>query len=171
VPVIEVRREVPEDAPRVHAVQRAAFGRSDEADLVDALRRSTEPQLSLVAVCQNQLVGHVFFSPVHIADCPTAPGVAGLAPLGVEPDFQGRGAGGALVREGLRVCPALGWRAVFLLGDPGYYTRFGFELAALRGFHYESGLFDRGFQVRELDPGALAGCSGWVRYADAFDAL
>jgi putative acetyltransferase len=155
----------------VHALQRAAFGRSAEADLVDALRAAAHPRLSLVAERAGEVVGHVFFSPVSIAGAAAAPPCAGLAPLGVWPDAQGGGVGSALVRAGLARCPALGWRAVFLLGDPRYYARFGFELAAPRGLHYGSSAFDRGFQLRELAPQALAGSTGQVRYHEAFDAL
>jgi putative acetyltransferase len=60
---------------------------------------------------------------------------------------------------------------LFLLGNPAYYGRFGFELAAPRGLHYESHAFDRGFQVLELAPGALEGVRGWVHYHPAFQEL
>jgi putative acetyltransferase len=166
-----VRDERPEDAPRVFAVQRAAFGREAEARLVDALRRTVQPRLSLVAEAEGELVGHVFLSPVTIEGAAGAPACAGLAPLGVLPARQGCGAGSALVREGLARAPARGWRAVFLLGDPAYYARFGFRLAAPRGLHYESDAFDAAFQVRELAPGALAGVRGFVRYPAAFAEL
>jgi putative acetyltransferase len=155
----------------VRALQQAAFGRAAEADLVDALRASAHPQLSLVAEHAGDVVGHVFFSPVAIEGAAAAPPCAGLAPIGVWPAAQGAGIGSALVRAGLARCPELGWRAVFLLGDPDWYARFGFEPAAPRGFHYESEAFDRGFQLRELAPGALLGCAGYVRYAEAFGAL
>lgn len=155
----------------MHEIQQAAFGRPGEADLVDALRATAHPRLSLVAERKGELVGHVFFSPVALQGEAAAPACAGLAPLGVWPAAQGSGVGSALVREGLARCASLGWRAVFLLGDPAYYGRFGFELAAPRGFHYQSPAFDRGFQVRELAPGALAGWSGFVRYARAFDEV
>jgi putative acetyltransferase len=168
---LEIRPEEPRDHARVHALQRAAFGRPAEADLVDALRAAARPQLSLVAERAGQLVGHVFFSPVSIEGAAAAPACAGLAPLGVWPAAQGGGVGSALVHAGLAGSALLGWRAVFLLGDPAYYARFGFELAAPRGFHYHSDSFDRGFQLRELAPGALAGCAGQVRYHAAFDAL
>jgi putative acetyltransferase len=60
---------------------------------------------------------------------------------------------------------------VFLLGDPAYYARFGFELAGPRGLHYQSEAFDSAFQLLEVAPGALRGCTGCVRYHEAFDAL
>lgn len=166
---VTVRDERPGDRARVHAVQSAAFGRPDEADLVDALRRRATPTLSLVAEAGERVVGHVLFSPVAIEGHPGA-AAAGLAPLAVDPPLQGRGVGGALVRAGLRACARHAWVAVFLLGDPRYYVRFGFEPAAPRGFHYQPGL-DAAFQLIELVPGALTGVGGRVRYHEAFDAL
>ena len=168
---VSVRPERPDDAARIHAVQTAAFGQVDEADMVDALRAAATPTLSLVAESDGSVVGHILFSPVTIEGCPEAPAVAGLAPIGVDPAHQARGVGSALMRAGLRACAQHDWRAVFLLGDPGFYARYGFELAAPRGFHYESDRFDTGFQLLELEPGALSGCAGWVRYHEAFAGL
>lgn len=162
-----VREEVPADRERVHAIQTAAFGRAAEADLVDELRANARPTLSLVAERAGRVGGHVFFSPVTIE----GPACGGLAPLAVVPADQTSGAGSALVREGLARCREIGWPAVFLLGDPAYYARFGFELAAPRGLRYLSEAFDPAFQVIELVPGALAGCRGLVRYHEAFDDL
>ena len=66
------------------------------------------------------------------------------------PDAQGRGAGGALIRAGIEASRALGWELLFVLGNPAYYGRFGFVLAAPHGLHYESHAFDARFQVQEL---------------------
>jgi putative acetyltransferase len=165
----EIRAEAPGDAPAVFAVQAAAFGRPDEARLVDALRGTVERAVSHVAVRDGRVVGHVLVTPVRIETARgRTPECGGLAPLGVEPALQGRGIGGALVRAALAGARELGWPAVFLLGSPVYYGRFGFELAAPRGLHYESHAFDAGFQVHVLLPGALDGIRGFVRYADAF---
>jgi putative acetyltransferase len=121
-----------------------------------------------VAEVGREVVGHVFVSPVSIEGSGSALAAGGLAPLGVAPQAQGRGVGTVLVRAGLRESRSLGWRAVFLLGEPEYYSRFGFVLAAPEGFHYESEAFDAAFQVVELAAGALAGCRGWVRYPEPF---
>lgn len=166
-----LRDEQAADHPAVRALHTAAFGRRDEADLVDTLRRSVRPQLSIVAERAGGVVGHVFFSPVRIGRDEDAPTFAGLAPVGVLPDEQGSGAGSALVRAGLERCPALGWKAVFLVGNPAYYGRFGFELAAPLGFWYQSEAFDPVLQVAVLEPGALDGIEGEVVYPDAFDAV
>jgi len=167
----EIRPESPSDFARVDEIQREAFGGAGEARLIEALRKRATPYLSLVAESEGRLVGHVMFSPVSIEGTGDPAPLAGLAPLAVSPDTQGQGAGSALVRSGLRDCVSLGWQAVFLLGDPAYYSRFGFVLAAKQGLRYESEAFDAGFQMIELVPDALSGCSGWVRYHDAFSEL
>ena len=153
-------------------MQEAAFGQPDEARLVDRLRQECRPAVSRVALRGEQIVGHVFVSPVTIeGDGPAAPACGGLAPLAVLPAEQGRGVGSALVRAALAGAREIGWPAVFLLGDPAYYGRFGFGLAAPDGFHYESAAFDAHFQWIALAPGALAGSAGFVRYAPAFAGL
>jgi putative acetyltransferase len=163
-----VRPEAAADRERVFAVQSAAFGRPNEARLVDALREAAHPQLSLVAEAAGRVVGHVFFSPVSVG-ARGAPAASGLAPVGVDPAHQGLGIGSALIREGLRRCPSLGWQAVFLVGNPRYYARFGFVPAAPAGLRYLGEAFDPVFQVIELAPGALAGASGLVAFHDAFE--
>lgn len=166
--MLTLRDEEPRDHDAVLRVEEAAFGRPDEARLVDALRAAARPHLSLVAEWDGRLVGHAFFSPVRIEGPGPAPAAGALGPIGVTPARQGHGIGAALVRAGLARAPELGWRAVFLLGDPAWYARFGFRLAAPLGLHYESEAYDGGFQVRELEPGALRGASGLVRYPSAF---
>ncbi len=153
----------------MNAVQEAAFARPNEALLVSALRSSADLQLSLVAEVDGEIVGHVFFSPVELDSPGGFPPCCGLAPIGVHPSQQGRGVGSSLIRSGLQQCARLGWRAVFLVGNPAYYSRFGFALAAPMGLRYGSEALDSVFQVLELESGALRACSGWVRYDRAFE--
>jgi putative acetyltransferase len=152
-------------------VQEAAFGRTHEARLVERLRKEASPHVSLVVVREGRVIGHAFFSPVVIEGEGASPHAGALGPIGVETDEQGCGAGSALIRAGLEACRALDWRLLFVLGNPAYYGRFGFALAAPHGLHYESHRFDVAFQVRELAPGALAGVRGWVSYPKAFAAV
>ena len=167
---MKIRAERTLDHSRVSAVHEAAFGRPNEARLVDLLRSSADPQLSLVAEVDDRVVGHVFFSPVTIERSP-ASCVAGLAPLGVDPTYQGRGVGSALVRAGIDRCPALGWNAVVLVGNSAYYARFGFVLASSVDLHYKSTALDPVFQVVGLRPGELHTIRGWVRYSEAFEGM
>lgn len=166
-----IRPERPADLPRIEAIVHSAFGRPDEAQLVNALRRSASPFLSLVALHGDHVVGHVALSPVAIEGPRPGPTSAGVAPLSVLPESQRQGIGAALMEAALSACSSVGWEAVFLLGDPLYYARFGFEVAAPRGLHYESHAFDHAFQCREIRRGALVGVTGWVRYHEAFAGL
>jgi len=165
---ITVRPETDADARRVFDVEQAAFGGPFEPELVEQLRREASPTVSLVALQGDELVGHVFFSPVEVETNPRHLRFGALAPLAVDPPAQARGIGAALVREGLGACRRLGWKGVFLVGDPRYYGRFGFELAAPRGLRYGHPHFDAALQVLELEPGALGGCEGLVLYPPAF---
>lgn len=167
-PAPVIRAEAPGDAARVRAVHTAAFGQPDEARIVDALRGAVAPLVSLVAERGGRVVGHVLFSPVAIEGASDAPPCCGLGPVGVQPDAQGAGVGAALIRAGLARAREAGFAACFVLGNPAYYARFGFEPAAPRGLHYESEAYDAAFQAQELVPGALAGRRGFVRYPAAF---
>lgn len=168
--MVAIRTEAARDRAAILAIQEAAFGRPNEAALVDALRRAASPLLSLVAETAGEVVGHVLLSPVAIESAPATRASAGLAPLAVHPSAQRRGIGGALVRAGLARCAGPGWRAVFLVGSPVYYARFGFRPAAPLGFSYGDPAFDPALQVVELEAGALDGCGGRVRFHPAFAA-
>jgi putative acetyltransferase len=162
-----VRTETEADVDRTFSVVESAFGNRLEADLVNALRRSATPQLSLVAESHGQVVGHVFFSPVTIDSDRPAPPTAQLAPVAVLPEWQRQGVGSALIRAGLSQCSVIGWSAVFLVGDPAYYSRFGFTLAGPLGLSYP-GPLDPYLQRLELTAGALAGVTGRIRLHPAF---
>jgi putative acetyltransferase len=168
-----VRADRPSDAREVWTVHEAAFDRPDEARLAARLRQEASPLVSQVAEQAGRVIGHVLFSPVRLDSERERPTVAAgaLGPVGVLPDAQGHGAGAALIRAGIEACRTLDWRILFVLGDPAYYARFGFGLAAPRGLHYASHAFDAAFQVQELAPGALAGVEGWVRYHAAFSGV
>lgn len=168
---IGVRTEKTEDHESVRRVNELAFGRRNEADLVDALRANARPYVSLVAVVDEQVVGHIFFSPVSIetdADTFTA---MGLAPMAVLPSHQNQGIGSQLVREGLRECQRLGCEVVVVLGHPNYYPRFGFVPASLKGLRSEYDVRDEVFMVSELSEDALGGRRGLVKYPFEFSKV
>ena len=152
---MDLREERPDDQQSVREIHVRAFG--DEglvvADLVDSLRETITPTdgLSLVAEHDGQIVGHVMFTR-SLLDAPRRlVEVQVLSPLGVMPEHHRRGIGSALVRQGLK---ALGERAVpvvFLEGDPGYYSRFGFASGRDLGFRKPSlRIPDAGFQAIRL---------------------
>lgn len=133
---IVIRAEQPGDAPIIRQVTEAAFQSAAHSDgtegaIVDALRAAGALSVSLVATVDDSLVGHVAFSPVTLDAVDV--GWFGLGPVSVRPDRQGQGIGAALIREGLERLRALGARGCVVLGDPGYYRRFGFaQDAAIR---------------------------------------
>src|SRR5690606_35916628 len=109
----------------------------------------------------------IFFSPVTIEGSQPAPSACQLAPLAVLPAYQRAGIGSALVHAGLERCRDVGWSAVFVIGDPAYYSRFGFRIAGASGFTYP-GPHDCFLQLLELRSGALSGLSGRIRLDKAF---
>src|SRR5262245_41641306 len=166
--MVTIRAENADDIPAVHRVNELAFGRPNEAALVDALRAAVAPHLSLVAVENGRVVGHIFFSPVSIESAESASSAVGLGPLAVLPEYQRQGIGSQLVREALRECQHAGWSVVVVLGHPEYYPRFGFVPASRKGLRCEWPVPDEVFMVTELEPGALGGRSGLVKYHPEF---
>ncbi len=123
------------DLPAVLRVQREAFGQEGEAELTRAILAdpTAAPVLSLLAEEDGEALGHVLFSRARLAEPESGCRAAILAPLAVVPKAQGQGVGGRLVRAGLdRLCED-GVDLVFVLGDPAYYSRFGFAPAAPQG--------------------------------------
>lgn len=124
-----VRPERAGDEAAIRAVTRAAFataphGSGIEQDIVDALRTAGDLTLSLVAEDARGVVGHIAFSPVAIEGGKGR--WFGLGPVSARPDRQRRGVGSALIRRGIADMRRSGARGIVLLGDPGYYGRFGF---------------------------------------------
>lgn len=155
------------DKEAVSRVNRDAFAPEDVAGLVDELRANGNLALSLVAELDGEVVGYIGFTPVTFE--PAQPGLKALqlSPLAVLPAFQRRGIGGALVLEGLERCRTLRVDAVFLLGHPAYYPRFGFRPAREFGVHYQD---DRDpFMGIELSDGALAPVDARLMLPSEFD--
>ncbi len=165
--MVIIRPEQPADVGVIRAVHETAFPTASEARLVEALRAAGRLCLSLVAVADGQIVGHIAFSPVTVAGA--AEGV-GLAPVAVLPAWQRRGIGGQLIRAGLAVCQRSGFGFVVVLGAPHYYRRFGFAPAEQWGLRDEYGS-GAAFQAIELRPGAIPLGAGQVQYAPEFAML
>jgi putative acetyltransferase len=162
-----VRAERPEDAAAIRQVHLACFPTDVETRLVDLLREAGHLAVSLVAEEDGQVVGHVAFSPVSAASGEAG---AGLAPIAVLPAYRRRGVAHALVEQGLASCAALGFGWAVVLGEPEYYSRFGFRSATSSGLADEYGGGDA-FQAIELKAGLLPGGAGLVRYAPEFESL
>jgi putative acetyltransferase len=169
--MIIVRPEKSEDIPAIRIVNEMAFGRPEEADLVDALRRNGKAAISLVAEADGRVVGHILFSAVTIQSNETVLMGIGLAPMAVVPERQNQGVGSILVEHGLRRCREEGHPFVVVLGHPQYYPRFGFVPAGRFGIKSEYDVADEVFMVMELREGALSGCAGVVKYQPEFNEV
>lgn len=171
--VVEIRDEQPEDEEAVAELHREAFGGEHGlvvAALVDDLRAlmKTGDGLSLVAVSDDGVVGHVMFSR-GVLDAPARlVAVEILSPVAVRPVMQGKGIAAALIGRGLELLDSLGVPAVFLEGDPGYYRRLGFVTAKPLGVRKPSlRIPDAAFQMVTLS--AHGPCmTGTLVYPDAF---
>jgi len=169
--VISIRPETPAHFAAVRERDELAFGQPAEAGLVDALRAVAHPRVSLVAIQDGPVVGHILFGPVTI-EGPQGVSIAmGLAPMAVRPERQNAGSGSALVREGLAACAALDENVLVVLGHPHYYPRFGFVPVATKGLSCEYPVPDDVFMVAELVPGALRGRTGLVKYHPEFASV
>ncbi len=166
-----IRPETPGDREAISVVNREAFGRESEANLVDAIRGSSNfiPQLSLVAEKDGLVVGHIMLSAISIrGDSRTIPALE-LGPVAVSPVWQRQGIGGLLVRESISRARDLGHRIVILVGHPTYYPRFGFRPASAYGIRYPRQISDAPFMALGLQPGALDGAQGVVVVPSYFD--
>jgi HAD superfamily hydrolase (TIGR01509 family) len=164
---LALRPETLYDLPAIRLVEEAAFSRPAEAALVDLARERGMITLSLVAEQDGVVVGHILFTPVTVA--PPQPGTngMGIGPVAVLPQFQHAGIGSRLMRAGLDHVRHLGFAFTVLLGDPAYYSRFGFKPGRSFGLSGDYGDSDA-FQALELYPAALAGVSGHVKYIPEF---
>lgn len=162
-----VRNEKSEDYSDVYRVNELAFERKNEANLVERLRH-IEPHISLVAVKDGKIVGHIFFSEVTLEPESGNLKAIGLAPMAVLPEFQDQGIGSQLVERGLEECRNQGFEIVVVLGHPKYYPRFGFTTAKEKEIDCEYDVPDEAFMILELKPEALNGKSGTIRYRPEF---
>nr|WP_255182897.1 N-acetyltransferase [Rhodococcus sp. 15-649-1-2] len=163
---VMIRRERPADRPAVLGVVRAAF-RQDDAEPVEVglteklFADGYVPELSLVAVVDGTIAGYVIGSR----------GVdfgVGIGPLAVLPEFQGTGVGKALMYALIGASEALDIPVLALLGDPGYYSRFGFRAGFDVGVESPDPAWGHFFQALQLGAGPV---NGSFRYAKPFDEL
>ena len=159
-----IRREEPQDIAAIRFVNEQAFGGSVEANAIDALRDRGAAALSFVAVIDDRVVGHLFFSLVTIEARDRSWPAIGLAPLSVLPEYQRQGIGTALMNAGLEECRQLGHERVIVLGHPAYYPRFGFERASHYGVRFEYEAPDEACLALALQPGAFEGVGGVAKY-------
>jgi len=167
--MIKFVHENPEDFQSIHDINLESFESDNEAILVDKLRSVVKPFISLVAKEKGSVLGHILFTPVTVGNSNIT--AMGLGPMAVRPERQGQGIGSALINQGLKVCRNRDVKTIFVLGEPDYYMRFGFEPASKKDLYYKSKKFTPYFFVIELLPECLSGISGEVRYHKLFDEV
>ncbi len=162
-----IRHEEVADREFVYQVELDAFGQDNEARLVEALHEAGHVVLSLVAVVEDEVVGHILFSPMLVGTELDTNVAICLGPMAIAPAYQSQGVGTQMVETALDELRRFVNTAVFLVGHPTFYQRFGFGPAREFDVHYED---DRdAFMALELTPGALKYISGDARFAPEFD--
>ena len=164
---IQIRDEQNIDIQAIFDLTKTAFNDEEysshtEQFIVNALRAAKQLTVSLVAETQGKIVGHIAFSPVSISDGTTD--WYGLGPISVIPEYQRKGIGSELMKEGLNRIKALNAKGCVLLGDPSYYGKFGFKADTrliLEGVPAEY------FQILAFTDHIP---SGYVTYSEAFNA-
>jgi putative acetyltransferase len=169
---VAVRPSRPADLPAILAVHRSAFETDAEAHLVEALIASGDAVVSLVAVENAMVAGHVLLSTVSIEVPGESKQPLSLAPVAVRPESQRIGIGSRLVEASLQAARDAGWPAVIVLGHPDFYPRFGFVPAVPLGILPPwPDVPEEAWMVAELSPGWLDGVSGTVAFPPPFDEV
>ncbi|MGQ9723255.1 MAG: GNAT family N-acetyltransferase [Candidatus Jordarchaeum sp.] len=169
--MIHIRSEEPEDYSEISEMHSLAFEQDNEARLVEVLRSSPDfiHELSLVAVLNGLIVGHILFSKIIIQSENRRVSALALAPMAVRPKYQNSGIRSQLVIKGIKECRSLGYGIVIVIGHPDYYPRFGFKPARALGVKTSFDVPDQAFLIREVIPSALDSVSGTVVYPSSFD--
>jgi len=167
---IKIREEIPQDIDAIRAINEKAFGQLQEANIIDRLRANCDGLLSVVALKDEKIIGHILFSPVTIEGNHGILKGIGLAPMAVLPEFQRQGVGSELVQAGIQILRKSKCPFIIVLGHPEYYPRFGFERAPLYGIKSQwEGVPDPAFMILWLDTTMTNHVSGVAKYRDEFD--
>lgn len=166
-----IRQEETSDHTEVYHLIKDAFATAEHADgseqdLVAALRKNKDafiPELSLVAVDDGKIIGHILFTKMKVGDDI----VLALAPLSVRPAYQKQGVGTALIREGHRIAKDLGYPYSVVLGSETYYPRVGYLPAEAFHISIPEGIPAQNYMVIKLSDHAKPIC-GEVSYAKEF---
>jgi len=165
-----VDREEQESQESIYDLHLTAFGRKVEPELVGKIRATENyiPELSLVAVNEDKIVGHLLFSIITIESEGKEIPVLALSVISVLPEYQKKGIGTKLIKRGLEECRRLGHNVVIVIGHSSYYPRFGFVPASGYGLSVPFEAPDEAVMAAELTPGALNGISGTIQYPPEF---
>lgn len=166
---IVVRKEDKKDYKNIYKLNKSAFGQENESRLVEKIRNGSNfiPELSLIADIDGKIVGHILFSRVKIIKDPIFE-ILALAPMAVLPEFQGKGVGSKLIKQGMEKAKELGFDSVIVLGHKDYYQRFGFKKASIWNIKCPFEVPDEAFMAVELIDGVLESKAGTVKYPIEF---
>lgn len=168
--MLVIRQENVNDYEQVYNVVESAFEKAEhsdgnEQDLVVLLRKSNSfiPELSLVAVNENKIIGYILFTKVKIGDNIEL----ALAPLAVLPEHQRKGIGTMLIKEGHKIAKQLNYNYSIVLGSNKYYSRLGYTSASKYNIKAPFEIEDECFMAIKLNENAKT-ISGVVEYDEAF---
>ena len=171
---ITIRKENRNDYSDVYNLNKRAFEEEEEAKLVDLLRKSIAfiPELSLVAIIEGDIVGHILFTKIKIIDDKGNENESlALAPMAVSPKNQKKGIGGKLIRKGFEIATKLNYKSVIVLGHDKYYPKFGFEPTTKWEITSPYDVPSNIFMGIELVNDGLKNVGGMVKYAKEFDKV
>ena len=170
-----IRQEVPPDHHVVRLVVKSAFAseplsNGTEHILIEKLRKSSAfiPDLSLVAVMNNEIVGHILLTQIKIRDNSKVHPSLALAPVSVLPEYQRKGIGSALIRHAHQIAEKLDFTSIVLIGHADYYPKFDYERASKYGIKFPFEAPDENCMVVALTMDALREVRGMVEYPQEF---
>jgi len=167
---IKIRGEIFGDLDAIRTINEQAFGQLQEANIVDRLRTNCDGLLSLVALQDEKIIGHILFSPVTIEGSFGMLKGMGLAPMAVLPEVHRQGVGTKLAKAGIEILKTSGCPFMIVLGHPEYYPRFGFEPASRYKIKSQwEGVPDRALMILWLDKTMMNHVSGVAKYRDEFN--
>lgn len=168
--MLEIKQENKNDYNEVYNVVKTAFELAEhsdgnEQDLVVNLRKSDSfiPELSLIAIIENKIVGYILFSIIRIGNYTEL----ALAPLAVLPEYQKQGIGRSLIEEGHKIAKKLGYHYSIVLGDEKYYSKFGYIPAIKYGIKAPFKVPNENFMAIELNKPCVE-INGIVKYSEEF---
>lgn len=166
-----IRKENPNDYIQIYNLVKTAFTTAEvsngkEQDFVNELRDSENyiPELSLVAELDGYLVGHIMLSKKYINDGDITHEILYLAPVSVIKKERTKGIGSQLINESFRIALEFGYSAVILVGNPAYYSRFGFKTSSEWNIVNTQGIPDPFVMACELVPGSLSSVKGTISF-------
>ena len=167
---IDIRNESTGDYNNIKEINNLAFNQEKEGELIENLRKKPEfiSELSLVAVHDKKIIGHILCFPVTINSDKKSYTTLSLAPMAVLPSQQKKGVGGALIKAVLDKAAKFGFTSVVVLGHPQYYPRFGFRKAVIWKLKEPFGVPEEVMMAIELKEGGLVSTGGMIEFPEEY---